>query len=426
MGKLPDEFDGDRTKADDFIAEVQQYLRLNQDVAGYNSPIKKVAFTLTCMKGPIVAAWIRDVGNMLDQLDPTVDNIPAVWDQFLEQFEEQYQDSQKQDRARQELQKCKMTYPYLDQYVSKFEELARLSGFTLGNPEVTDMFQRGLPYIILKATNHAPYPETYEEHKQRAKEATRAEQKMKRLLSGDATPRAPPPQNPNPRRNFFGQANQNWRQSTPSQFNSSNAPRWMNNQSVPMDIGRTRPQRGRGGWSRGDGRGNRGFQRGGWQPRPFAQGNLAGAEDVLRKYNAGNNNECFNCGRPGHYARNCPRKRAATASLIDFDEGFSHCLIRSALIRRNLDEDVYISARKSMTIRFFIHSITKRAESVALLDSGATENFMNLSYAKWLRLPIKQLERTRKLFNADGTENKSGELKYFTDLNVRTGIKPHP
>ena len=74
-----------------------------------------------------------------------------------------------------------------------------------------------------------------------------------------------------------------------------------------------------------------------------------------------------------------------------------------------------------MTVCFYIHSITKRAESVALLDSGATENFMNLSYAKWLRLPIKQLEQTRKLFNADGTENKSGELRYYTDLNVRTG-----
>ena len=59
-----------------------------------------------------------------------------------------------------------------------------------------------------------------------------------------------------------------------------------------------------------------------------------------------------------------------------------------------------------MTIQFYIHSITKRAESVALLDSRATENFMNLSYAKWLRLPIKQLARTRKLFNADRTENK--------------------
>ena len=35
-----------------------------------------------------------------------------------------------------------------------------------------------------------------------------------------------------------------------------------------------------------------------------------------------------------------------------------------------------------MTVRFFIYSVAKRAEAVALLDSGATENFMNLSYAR--------------------------------------------
>jgi len=46
-----------------------------------------------------------------------------------------------------------------------------------------------------------------------------------------------------------------------------------------------------------------------------------------------------------------------------------------------------------MTVRFFIHLIAKRAEAIALLDSGATENFMNLSYAKWLKLPIKQLPK---------------------------------
>src|SRR5260370_10682032 len=74
-----------------------------------------------------------------------------------------------------------------------------------------------------------------------------------------------------------------------------------------------------------------------------------------------------------------------------------------------------------MTVRFFVHSITKRAEAIALLDSGATENFMNLSYAKWLKLPIKQLPKPRKLFNVDGSENRSGELQYYTVLNVRTG-----
>jgi reverse transcriptase-like protein len=82
---------------------------------------------------------------------------------------------------------------------------------------------------------------------------------------------------------------------------------------------------------------------------------------------------------------------------------------------------VYLSARKSMTVRFFIHSIAKRAKAITLVDSGATENFMNLSYAKWLRLPIKQMDKPKKLLNINGTENKSGELKYYTDLAVQTG-----
>ena len=49
------------------------------------------------------------------------------------------------------------------------------------------------------------------------------------------------------------------------------------------------------------------------------------------------------------------------------------------------------------------------------------KNFMNLPYAKWLRLPIKQLPEPRPVLNIDGTENKSGKLKYYTDLNIRTG-----
>jgi hypothetical protein len=74
-----------------------------------------------------------------------------------------------------------------------------------------------------------------------------------------------------------------------------------------------------------------------------------------------------------------------------------------------------------MTVRIYVHSIAKRAETIALVDSGVTENFMNLSYAKWLKLPIKQLSQPRKLYNVDGTENKSGELQFYTDLQVCNG-----
>jgi hypothetical protein len=70
-----------------------------------------------------------------------------------------------------------------------------------------------------------------------------------------------------------------------------------------------------------------------------------------------------------------------------------------------------------------MHSRSKRAETIALLNSGATENFINMSYAKKLGLPIKQLTKERKLFNVDRTPNRVGSLKYYTDLATQTGQK---
>ena len=60
---------------------------------------------------------------------------------------------------------------------------------------------------------------------------------------------------------------------------------------------------------------------------------------------------------------------------------------------------------------------------MALIDSGATKNFMNLDYARWLKLPIKELRQHHPLFNVDGTENKSGALCYYMDLQFKTGTQ---
>ncbi len=74
-----------------------------------------------------------------------------------------------------------------------------------------------------------------------------------------------------------------------------------------------------------------------------------------------------------------------------------------------------------MTLCIYLHSKSKRAKTLALLNSGATKNFMSLDYAKHLHLPIKTLKEPRRLFNVDGTLNKAGDLKYYTDLATRTG-----
>ena len=83
-------------------------------------------------------------------------------------------------------------------------------------------------------------------------------------------------------------------------------------------------------------------------------------------------------------------------------------------------------------LRIFIHSRSKRAETVALLDSGATENFMNIRYAQKMNLPIQRLIQERRLFNIDGTPNKAGSLKYllcsrlgtrWSDVDVTKSLK---
>ena len=231
-------------------------------------------------------------------------------------------------------------FPDIDGYISQFEELARQAGYTNGNLETTQLFLSGLDRSTLEGVLRPPFAHRYQAIKEHAIESTRSTQLVHSIIS------------------------------------------------QPKEI-----------------------------VQPKAQVTTKTHINVI----------CFHCKQKGHIACYCPTRRKQT-NLIDIEEEISptsispledvrtrlaslttaqqnqlakgmsiqedplHCLLRSALLRQNQDEDVYISARKSMTVRFYIHSITKRAESVALLDSGATENFMNLSYAKWLRLPIKQLE----------------------------------
>ena len=99
MGSLPQIFYRDQSKADDFIEEVKGYFCLNANVAGYNSPYKKVAFTLTLVKGEEMAQWVQNMGNWLDMLDPVADNVKDLWLQFLEAYAYQFQDSQAAQRA---------------------------------------------------------------------------------------------------------------------------------------------------------------------------------------------------------------------------------------------------------------------------------------------------------------------------------------
>ena len=74
-----------------------------------------------------------------------------------------------------------------------------------------------------------------------------------------------------------------------------------------------------------------------------------------------------------------------------------------------------------MQLCLFIHLSWKRAKTTALLDSGVTENFISMQYAKELQLPIKCLQKPWPVYNVDGTQNKNGDIKHSTDLEMQTG-----
>jgi len=144
--------------------------------------MKKIALTLTLMQGEKVAGWAHDIGEVLDELNPATNNIPALWDTFLMEFREQYLDTQSADRAHTELENLTMKVPYINKYISKFKELCQKSGYLTGNAEVTYMFLRGLPKSLLEDVLKAPQATDYPATKEQAIQATRTQQLLQNIL----------------------------------------------------------------------------------------------------------------------------------------------------------------------------------------------------------------------------------------------------
>ena len=78
-----------------------------------------------------------------------------------------------------------------------------------------------------------------------------------------------------------------------------------------------------------------------------------------------------------------------------------------------------------MIIKVFIHTPEKRAELNTLLNCGATKNFLDFKAVKRLNLLIKRLPYAWPVFNVDGSKNKSGDIKYYTDMMLQTGHQMH-
>jgi len=83
----------------------------------------------------------------------------------------------------------------------------------------------------------------------------------------------------------------------------------------------------------------------------------------------------------------------------------------------------YMTVKNFVRIQFPLLHYRGQAEEGALLDSGATENFIDADTVKRLWLGTTKLNLQRPVYNVDGTENKHGTITHACDLLVKQGNK---
>ena len=83
---------------------------------------------------------------------------------------------------------------------------------------------------------------------------------------------------------------------------------------------------------------------------------------------------------------------------------------------------MYVSNTKNCINVSFIFDKNKVAEK-ALLDSGATDNFINQRTVNRLHISTRCLDRPHILYNINKTENKSGRITHYVDLEITRGTQ---
>ena len=81
---------------------------------------------------------------------------------------------------------------------------------------------------------------------------------------------------------------------------------------------------------------------------------------------------------------------------------------------------VYITRYRSMRVPVSIRTRYFMADKKALVDSGATDNFIHPAFAKRLGLAMTPLEKPKRIYNIDNTSNKSGSITHSLELKVTT------
>jgi Retroviral aspartyl protease len=79
---------------------------------------------------------------------------------------------------------------------------------------------------------------------------------------------------------------------------------------------------------------------------------------------------------------------------------------------------MYVLKENTLEIPFDFKTYMAKAEEIALVNSGAMENFIDYQTVVQLRLRSNRLPVPQPVHNVNGTKNKAGEITHLVDLYV--------
>jgi hypothetical protein len=73
-----------------------------------------------------------------------------------------------------------------------------------------------------------------------------------------------------------------------------------------------------------------------------------------------------------------------------------------------------------MQIPVSVRASYNMADVKALVDSGATDNFMHPNFARRMKIGQRELDKPKNIYNIDDTTNKAGQITHYLNLTVTT------
>jgi hypothetical protein len=166
-GNPPEEFNGERSKANTFMNQFNLYRLSNYDAEQMVVPMKRATLLLGFIKGSLVDDWVKRWTQWaINQF--SIDHRPPTdeyyWTEISNGFQIAFQDTGARERAEKELHMLRWDPESVDTFLARFESLAEAADFELNANPTKSILAKKLPFNMVDHLYKVVKPGTYPEY----------------------------------------------------------------------------------------------------------------------------------------------------------------------------------------------------------------------------------------------------------------------